>query len=229
MGCFQVFEDHEGIEADLLRPGPLFWAAGWRPAPPVSGPPCWWSPPAPLSAAPSQPPAAPPCCPGIRPCRSWSSRQPAPSAMVQAPATPSLSPAGPETGCGWPSSGNWSPFRGRWWSGRSSPGGSLPASHPRRPWQWPEPFCCWGSPRNSSPPPSHKIPPPPLDKPTILIYNKNTPPQGGVITAVFSFSLQDRQSRPSGNSPPCFEFAPHLRRGRTAPHMSGADKNHEVI
>lgn len=155
MGCFQVFEDHEGIEADLLR---RLAVLGGRleAALPVSGRPCWWSSPAPLSAAPSQPPAAPPCCPGIRPCRSWSSRQPAPSAMVQAPATPSLSPAGPETGCGWPSSGNWSPFRGRWWSGRSSPGGSLPASHPRRPWQWPAALLLLGSPGTALLPPPIK-------------------------------------------------------------------------
>ena len=154
MGCFQVFEDHEGIEADILR---RLAGLGGRPDLPVSGPPCWWSPPAPPSAVPSQPPAAPPCCPGIRPCQSWNSRPPAPSAMAQAPATPSPSPAGPWTGFGWPFSGSWSPSRDRWWSGRSSPGVSLPGPPPRRRWQWPGPFCCWGSPRSSSPPPPSKI------------------------------------------------------------------------
>ena len=87
MGCFQVFEDHEGIEADILRRlaglggRPEARSAGQRPALLVVSP-------APPSAVPSQPPAAPPCCPGIRPCQSWNSRPPAPSAMAQAPQHP---------------------------------------------------------------------------------------------------------------------------------------------
>lgn len=157
MGCFQVFEDHEGIEADIRRRlaglggGPEARSSGQRPL-------CWWSPPAPPSGAPSRPPAAPPCCPGIRLWPSWRSRPPAPSAMAQAHATPSPCPAGPGTGFGWPSSGSWSPSRGRWWSVRNSRGGSLPAPPPRRRWQWLGPFCCWGSLRSSSPPRPRKAP-----------------------------------------------------------------------
>ena len=154
MGCFQVFEDHEGIEADILRRlaglggRPEARSAGQRPALLVVSP-----------RAALRGPIAAACRTAllIRPCQSWNSRPPAPSAMAQAPATPSPSPAGPWTGFGWPFSGSWSPSRDRWWSGRSSPGVSLPGPPPRRRWQWPGPFCCWGSPRSSSPPPPSKI------------------------------------------------------------------------
>ena len=67
MGCFQVFEDHEGIEADLLRSARCSGRQAGGPLCRSAARPAGGLPPAPLSAAPSQPPAAPPLLPGDPP------------------------------------------------------------------------------------------------------------------------------------------------------------------
>ena len=85
MGCFQVFEDHEGIEADILRRlaglggRPEARSAGQRPALLVVSP--QRRPPrSHRSRLPHRPAAR-----GSAPARAGNSRPPAPSAMAQAP------------------------------------------------------------------------------------------------------------------------------------------------
>ena len=105
MGCFQVFEDHEGIEADILRRSPI--GAGRRPALPVSGP-------ALLVVSPRCPPRSHRSRLPHRPA----ARDPPPARLElraasavsygAGPATPSPSPAGPWTGFGRHFSGSWS-------------------------------------------------------------------------------------------------------------------------
>ena len=207
MGCFQVFEDHEGIEADLLRRLAVLGgrlearSAGQRPALLVVSP-----------RAALRGPIAAACrtalLPGIRPCRSWSSRQPAPSAMVQAPATPSLSPAGPETGCGWPLQRELVTVQGQVVERQEFPWRLSPGFPPQAALAVAGALLLLGVPRNSSPPPSHKIPPPPLDKPTILIYNKNTPPQGVSSQQFFLFLSKIGRAVP----PEILRLASNLRR-----------------
>ena len=55
---------------------------------------------------------------------------------------------------------------------------------PSPPWRWREPSSCWASRRTSSPSPasrhSRKLYPP-IDKPSFLVYNHGTPPPGGVV------------------------------------------------
>ena len=156
MGCFQVFEDHEGIEADILRRlaglggRPEARSAGQRPALLVVSP-----------RAALRGPIAAACRTALLP-----GDPPLPELELQAASAVSYG-AGPRNTLTISSrtvDRLWVALQrelvtwaARWWSGRSSPGVSLPGPPPRRRWQWPGPFCCWGSPRSSSPPPPSKI------------------------------------------------------------------------
>ena len=180
MGCFQVFEDHEGIEADILR---RLAGLGGRPeaAPAGAGTPgrqrrqLWLRPPQhPHHLQPDRGPAlgGPPAGAGHRPGAGGGA-----AGVPLAALSRGLPPGGAGGGRG--------------------------------------PSAAWDPSGTDLLPAPVKISAPLLDKPTCPVYNQNTPPPGGVIAV--DFSLQGRQSRPSGNSPLCSEFAPHSRRGAQRP------------
>ena len=179
MGPFQVIEEQEGIEADILRRlarhgrslGQIPTADPPRPAGglPKGGGPRGRT----ARALPHGPAAGGHHPPGMGP-PGGQRRQ----LRLRPQKTPSLCPAGRGGSCGWPSSGSWSPSRARWWTGRSSPGCWTTAPPPSPPWRWREPSSCWASRRTSSPSPasrhSRKLYPP-IDKPSFLVYNHGTP------------------------------------------------------
>ena len=202
MGCFQVFEDHEGIEADIRRRlaglggGPEARSSGQRPALLVVSPRAALR--SPITAA-----CRTALLPGDPPLPSWRSRPPAPSAMAQAHATPSPCPAGPGTGFGWPSSGSWSPSRGRWWSVRNSRGGS-PRLLPQAALAVAGALLLLGISRAALLPAPEKLQVEirlrPLIKPTFPVYNKDTPPRGCYPSRTF---VSRAASRPQqSKSPP---------------------------
>lgn len=157
MGCFQVFEDHEGIEADILRRlaglggRPEARSAGQRPALLVVSPRAALR--GPIAAAcrtallPGDPPLPELELQAGQRRQLWR-RPPQHPHHLQPDRGPAL--GGPSAGAGH------RPGTGGGAAGVPL-GVSLPGPPPRRRWQWPGPFCCWGSPRSSSPPPPSKI------------------------------------------------------------------------
>ena len=160
MGCFQVFEDHEGNGGGPAPPaavlgGRLEARSAGSAARPAGGLP------PPLSRGPIAAACRTALLPGIRPPAGagapGSQRR---QLWCRPPQHPHyLQPDRDRL---------WMALQrelvtvqgGRWWSGRSSPGGSLPASHPRRLLgSGREPFCCWGPPGTALSSLPIKIPP----------------------------------------------------------------------